>query len=266
MRKFPLLVIAILLEAPAPVGASAVSPSRQAEPADSPAVEIFSGLVRAVGGETRPAGVRQADGHVPRDTHGRVIVFPGDTVPDDYFVSPITSPAQDGRELGALDFLSTVYEENDYYDSGYWGRPDDPAPARIYEGTLPDAGWEEFVPPVRGRVTSEFGYRERFHRFHRGIDIHLCTGDTVVAALPGRVNRIGHERGGYGHFVIVSHANGIETRYAHLQCALVTAGDFISAGQPIALGGSSGNSTGPHLHFEIRYFGQSLNPRRVYPF
>lgn len=119
--------------------------------------------------------------------------------------------------------------------------------------------WAYAVPKV-GRVTSGFGRRSLFGRkFHKGLDIDLETGDAVVAALGGKV-RIAHYNRGYGNFVVISHQGGLETLYGHLSELHVTEGQEIEAGTQIGLGGSTGQSTGSHLHFEIRIFGEQVDP------
>ncbi|MBS1634440.1 MAG: peptidoglycan DD-metalloendopeptidase family protein [Bacteroidetes bacterium] len=113
-----------------------------------------------------------------------------------------------------------------------------------------------FVMPFRGPVTSEFGWRHR--RPHYGTDINLETGDTVVAAFNGMV-RIAKLNRSYGNVVIIRHANGLETVYAHLSKILVEPGQIIEAGQILGLGGNTGHSYGSHLHFEMRYLGQAMD-------
>ena len=250
------------MEASASAGASA--PHKPLNPDSVTDKNVLTEMIQIIGGQNK-------DGKTNITTsRGQLVLFPGDTIPDTFrtlsLPDSVATPVTSKGGLGALDFLSTVYEENDYYETGFWGREDIPLEKTIYSGPLPPCGLEDFKAPVNGRITSEFGYREKFARFHKGIDIHLCPGDTIRAALSGRVSRKGYERGGYGHFIIVSHINGVETRYAHLQCPLVDIDDVIYCGQPIALGGSSGNSTGPHLHFEIRYLGRAVDPRRIYDF
>lgn len=110
------------------------------------------------------------------------------------------------------------------------------------------------------RVTSGYGWRESFHRVHHGIDVACCVGDTVYALYDGVVERVGDEPNGYGRYVVVVHEDGLETRYAHLLNSLVHPEQVVVKGQPIALSGNSGNSTGPHLHFEMRRFGKPFNP------
>ena len=88
----------------------------------------------------------------------------------------------------------------------------------------------------------------------------MAVGDTVRAALGGTVDRVDYQPGGYGHYVTISHDGGLETRYAHLSRPLVVPGQYVMAGEPVALSGNSGNSTGPHLHFETRRMGIPFNP------
>ncbi len=130
----------------------------------------------------------------------------------------------------------------------------------------PPFGSAGFYRPVPGVITSRFGWRERFNRMHYGVDLNLNLGDTVRAALTGTVDRISFDPDGYGHYVVMSHPDGMETRYAHLQYALVSAGEIIYAGQPVGIGGSTGNSTGPHLHFETRLEGVAVDPTLLFDF
>ena len=120
--------------------------------------------------------------------------------------------------------------------------------------------------PVPGIVTSR--YRFRGSRPHKGIDLDLHTGDDVKAAFDGvvRVSLPSAKAGGYGNIIVIRHANGLETYYAHLSKRLVESGDTVQAGEVIALGGSTGRSTGSHLHFETRYMGQTLDPERIFDF
>ena len=118
--------------------------------------------------------------------------------------------------------------------------------------------------PIKGRITSRYGVRRRVN--HNGIDIAVKVGDTICSAFDGRVRFSKATETGYGTLVIIRHDNGIETYHGHLSKRLVEAGDRVVAGQPIALGGNSGRSTGPHLHFECRYMGQSFDPERIIDF
>lgn len=121
-----------------------------------------------------------------------------------------------------------------------------------------------FRMPVPGRKTSDYGFRRS--RMHRGVDLRLSVGDTVRAAFAGQVRFTEYERRGYGYYVVIRHPNGLETIYAHLSRFLVKEGDIVKLGDPIALGGNTGRSTGPHLHFEMRFLGQDLNPNEIVDF
>lgn len=124
-----------------------------------------------------------------------------------------------------------------------------------------------FIYPVNSnRITSEFGYRSRFGRMHYGIDLGLKTGDTVRSTFDGIVRIVNFEMYGYGKYIVIRHSNGVETVYAHLSKQLVERNQIIQAGQPIGLGGNTGRSTNPHLHYEIRYFGLALNPSSIIDF
>ena len=123
-----------------------------------------------------------------------------------------------------------------------------------------------FSAPIVGNVRSGFKFRRT--REHKGIDVPLHTGDTVRAAFNGIVRYIGGVRqtGGYGNLVIIRHPNGLETYYGHLSKILVGENESVKAGEIIGLGGSTGRSTGPHLHFETRYMGHAFDPQRVVNF
>lgn len=121
----------------------------------------------------------------------------------------------------------------------------------------------EMVNPVSGQITSGFGYRNSPGGIgstnHKGIDIAVPLNSDVAAADGGKV--VGASwRGGYGYMVVIDHGNGRRTQYAHLNGYYVQKGDSVSKGQIIAKSGSTGNSTGPHLHFEVRENGTPVNP------
>ncbi len=130
----------------------------------------------------------------------------------------------------------------------------------------PTLGRSDFFRPVPGIITSQFGWRPKFQRVHHGVDLALQIGDTVRAAVSGTVERIAYDHDGYGHYVVVSHPDGMETLYGHLQYALVGQGQFIYSGQPVGIGGNTGNSTGPHLHFETRLGGVAVDPTILFDF
>ncbi len=126
----------------------------------------------------------------------------------------------------------------------------------------------EFCMPTMGYVTSPYGYRRRFRRMHKGIDLKVQIGDTIKAAFSGyvRLTKLEGLRKGYGYYVVLSHKSGFETIYGHLSKFLVEPGQYVKAGDPIALGGNTGRSTGPHLHFETRYMGYAINPAAIFDF
>ncbi|WP_026464487.1 M23 family metallopeptidase [Adhaeribacter aquaticus] len=120
------------------------------------------------------------------------------------------------------------------------------------------------MPLVTTPVTSDFGFRG--YRWHYGTDLDLDTGDSVRTAFDGVVRIVKYDGGGYGNYVVVRHYNGLETLYGHLSKQLVQTGQLVKAGELIGWGGSTGRSTGPHLHFEVRYMGNPLDPERIYDF
>jgi LysM repeat protein len=115
-------------------------------------------------------------------------------------------------------------------------------------------GDEKFCLPVHGKLWSVF------KKGHNGLDINLQTGDTVRAAFDGKVRYAQYNKGGFGNLVIIRHYNGLETYYAHLSKFRIKPNQEVKAGQVIGLGGSTGRSRGPHLHFEVRYKDKPLDP------
>ena len=160
--------------------------------------------------------------------------------------------------LSVLDFLLDSYGAADYYDAGNW-LPEITNTSSIFSNDIPPNISINYRP-VKGKVTSKIGYRSNYRRMHLGMDFSTQVGDTIIAATGGVVSRIGYEKGGYGLFICICDSSGIETRYAHLYKVLIREGDSIRAGEPLALAGNTGRSTGPHLHFEIRYKGKIVDP------
>lgn len=118
------------------------------------------------------------------------------------------------------------------------------------------------VWPAPGRITSSYGWRRR--EFHNGIDIGAPYGSSVLAARGGTVVFAGW-RGGYGNCVVLDNGGGMETWYAHLSAILVSTGRTVARGDVLGRVGSTGNSTGPHLHFEVHIGGKPVNPLSYYP-
>jgi murein DD-endopeptidase MepM/ murein hydrolase activator NlpD len=170
----------------------------------------------------------------------------------------IRSPAGAGFEAA----LARALGENPAAtaDAAPAGAPDvqiSPAPfsALMGSGTL--------TLPVAGPVTSPFGARTSpttgAQEFHQGIDIGAAQGTPIRAAASGTVTFAG-QMSGYGNVVILSHAGGLETRYAHQSAMSVTAGQTVAAGEVIGAVGATGEATGPHLHFEVRLNGVAVDP------
>ena len=164
-----------------------------------------------------------------------------------------------------IDLIDDIEPEPDIYMEGWNSKRVNP----FKESDVPNSKVIDvtgYHMPVPGRVTSAYGYRARFGRMHKGVDLALRSNDTVYAAFSGKVRLTNYEAKGYGNYVILRHPNGLETVYGHLNRALVKPNQTVKAGQPIGLGGSTGRSTGPHLHFETRYMGYAINPQAIFDF
>jgi murein DD-endopeptidase MepM/ murein hydrolase activator NlpD len=125
-----------------------------------------------------------------------------------------------------------------------------------------------FAEPVPGHaINSKFGMRrlggEPGARMHKGVDIAAPIGTSVYATAEGVVLRIGYDPAGYGNFIEMRHPNGMTSLYGHLSRVDVASGDDVGPRQRIGLVGSTGYSTGPHLHFEVRRDGGQVNPAKV---
>lgn len=128
-------------------------------------------------------------------------------------------------------------------------------PTIIERGTITPPTY--IKPIVGGTLTSYYG--QRWGRLHAGIDWGISTGSTIMASCGGQVISAGWN-GGYGYSILLQHADGRQTRYAHLSKILVSPGQYVQQGEKIGLSGNTGNSTGPHLHFEIIINGSTVNP------
>ncbi len=124
---------------------------------------------------------------------------------------------------------------------------------------------DQYHCPYQGSVHHRGKFGIRRGRRHQGVDLPLKVGEPVYAAFTGKV-RVSRYWGAFGNLVVIRHENGIETFYAHLSKRLVEAGDWVNAGDVIGLGGSTGRSTGPHLHFETRYNGFAFDPQWLIDF
>lgn len=118
-----------------------------------------------------------------------------------------------------------------------------------------------FIRPISGTITSRFGAKSSIRSgAHTGLDISARTGTPIKAAASGTVTFSGY-KGSYGYLMVISHGNGVETYYGHCNKLYVQAGTYVTQGQTIGEVGSTGNSTGPHLHLEIRLNGVAYNPQ-----
>lgn len=156
-----------------------------------------------------------------------------------------------------------TYPASEYYHDSW--STESLNPYKVKVGNLPDSveiNCSDFCYPTKSNhITSPFG--PRHGRFHYGTDIGLSVGDTVYAVFPGKVRFVTYERRGYGHYVVIRHDNGLESLSAHLSKVLVKENEDVKAGEPIGLGGSTGRSTGPHLHFELRFLGDPFNTAKL---
>ena len=182
--------------------------------------------------------------------------------------------ANQGNTAAQVDnttkYLETLFSEEeepefDIYTEG-WESQHVNCYAGVAVPETADIDVSKFAMPVPGYITSPYGYRRRFRRMHKGVDLKVNIGDTVRAAFDGRVRITNFERRGYGYYVVLRHTNDLETVYGHLSKFLVEPDQYVKAGQPIALGGNTGRSTGPHLHFGTRYMGYAINPCAIFDF
>ena len=165
-------------------------------------------------------------------------------------------------EEGSPDSVLTVEELPPFLDTLY----SDYCPYIHYthDSTIDSVviHYDSAVAPVVSRVSSDYGWR--WGRMHYGLDYSGCNRDTSVSSFDGvvRYSSLGYN-GGYGNLVVVRHYNGLETYYAHHWSLLVEEGDTLLAGDPIGVIGSTGRSTGPHLHYETRFLGVPIDPEIV---
>lgn len=147
--------------------------------------------------------------------------------------------------------VSALYEEKKSVKPAYTGTNN----SSTYIASLGIS----FVEPVQGMLTSGFGVRRRDN--HKGLDIANSMGTPIRAAAAGTVTYAQYNSGGYGNLVIISHGNGVQTYYGHCSKLYVTQGQTVSQGEVISAMGSTGISTGSHLHWEVRINGVAQNPR-----
>jgi murein DD-endopeptidase MepM/ murein hydrolase activator NlpD len=225
-----------------------------------------------------------ADSTLTFDTSKTVIVNA------EYAKQPVRSMCRSG--VGVIDTLNTLndhikvvlyadnswqyvkmpgyVQENDLFKQ-HW----DTVNSNLYQKSQSDlpATWaiwlvdslDQYHCPFQGDVYYRGKFGVRRGRRHQGVDLPLKTGDPIYATFTGKV-RISKYWGAFGNLVVIRHENGIETFYGHLSKRLVEAGDWVNAGDVIGYGGSTGRSTGPHLHFETRYKGFAFDPQWLIDF
>ena len=228
----------------------------------------------------------------PDTTINKRALFPGGgtsapdtlTIPKDFVTEPGSFQQGKGAEVDTLDIqdgrlLLVLKDDHTWYyiknfkmmesDSTFvkdwvpnttnpYTSPLESLPLRNSIALVDSAS--RFVVPYQTKVFSRFGIRRG--RRHQGVDLPLKTGTPVVAAFDGRVRASTYNKG-YGNLVIIRHENGLETFYGHRSPREVEVGDWVRAGDEIGLGGSTGRSTGPHLHFETRYQGYAFDPEWI---
>ena len=167
-------------------------------------------------------------------------------------------------ETSCADFTSVEDAVNKLYVKKVVAKPKITSVARVSSSTANTSS--TVVPlgitlskPVSGTISSRYG--RRWGTMHKGLDIAAPYGTPVKAAAAGTVTQAGWNSGGYGYLVVISHGNGVETYYGHCSSIATTKGAKVSAGQVISYVGSTGDSTGNHLHFEIRKNGVTQNPQ-----
>lgn len=187
------------------------------------------------------------------------VAFKTVTKEDPNQVKSVKKVTQAGK-AGLLETTTCVKSENGKITSSVTESSrliQEPVDEIVAVGTKEGLATGSFMTPTVGRLTSPFG--PRWGRFHYGVDLANATGTNVVAADGGVVTRVGMA-GSYGNLIIIDHQNGTSTRYAHLSAYNVKVGDVVQKGQSIGKIGSTGRSTGPHLHFEVRVGGVAKNP------
>lgn len=164
----------------------------------------------------------------------------------------------------ALLTAADVFHENWNTEMifAYRGQSQESLPETIELKLIDQIG--DYHTPHVGKVFSKYGIRGR--RKHSGVDVPLHKGEPVYAAFAGKVRYAKFNSGGYGNLVIIRHSNGLETWYAHLSKLNVQPNEYVVAGAVIGLGGSTGRSRGPHLHFETRYHDLTFDPEFLIDF
>lgn len=206
----------------------------------------------AATGEGRTGTVSGSGGQVAVPTAGASVTTVYTVRPGDTLLAIATRFATTAVHLAALNGLADPDRLQIGQRLVVSGAGAEPVPVAWRRLPAPHFLW-----PVQGFINSLFG--PRWGRMHEGLDIAAPYGAVIGAAAPGVVVRAGWE-GGYGRVVVIRHSFGLETVYAHASRLLVRVGQAVGAGQRIALIGASGDATGPHVHFEVRYLDTPENP------
>ncbi|MFQ5696806.1 MAG: M23 family metallopeptidase [Myxococcota bacterium] len=224
-------------------------------------LEEYSGRIETISGEL--ARLHELDHKL------RVIadLDPGDELPltgvggiegeglEGHFLSGLTRDQRHARFLGSLDGIRDAGErqQRSFEDL-----------IEKLETRTAQLAHTPSIAPTRGWITSEFGYRlspfTQQRELHRGLDIAGRLGTPIIAPASGRVRFAGRDRG-LGNAVILRHGYGVETIYGHLEKVLVHTGQEVKRGDRLGLMGSTGHSTGPHLHYQVSVNGVAVNPR-----
>lgn len=161
-----------------------------------------------------------------------------------------------------LHAVATTYTDGKNMVNGLLGgsKQDNSSPTIGYQGIWERLmGSTKFDWPIKGKVTKEFAGEK-----HHGIDIVGKVGDKIKTSRPGKVKKIIQDDPIYGLHIIIDHGNGYETLYAHCSKVVVPEGETIFSGDKIAEVGNTGNSTGPHLHFELRINTKTVDPSKYF--
>lgn len=170
--------------------------------------------------------------------------------------------------MAELDDLETKYDEAKEREYQQWLASQPTTSPTVGTAGVPNQvdGVEWLIPISYTRFSSPFGYR--IHpiygdwRFHYGVDLSAPQGTPIVASRGGQVTTTAYEAGGAGYYVSINHLDGFVTRYLHMTHYIVSPGEYVTAGQVIGYCGSTGGSTGPHLHFSVYYNGVAVNPAK----
>jgi murein DD-endopeptidase MepM/ murein hydrolase activator NlpD len=239
------------------------APARAVEPAADPDAQRFTGRVGAnLSDSMRLTGVPEAQGREYVAILGRAIHLADGLSVDDKF-DLVIERTPDGK-LGQLLYVGLDRVARADVELLKW--TDGKNIIWVNGDGVGGEDQSRMGMPVHGRLTSGFG--ERFHpilgyrRFHAGLDLAASAGTPIVAAADGRVVNAGW-RGGYGREVQIAHAGGVDTLYGHMSRIAASVGQVVHKGQVIGWVGSTGLSTGPHLHFEVTKNGRPVNPASV---